>query len=60
MGLKEYGEGSKERLIETFRAGQDYSEQILKQLNFQGEINSTIDRNIKPNLTKINTKKNKR
>lgn len=41
IGLREYGEGSKERLLETFRAGRDYSESILKQLNFKGEINSS-------------------
>lgn len=45
IGLKEYDKGNKERLLETFRAGQDYLEQILKQLNFQGEINSS-NRNI--------------
>lgn len=39
MGLKEYDIVSKERLLETFRAGQDYAEQILKRLDFEGEIN---------------------
>ena len=40
-GLGEYEKGSKERLLETFRAGQDYSEEVLKELNFNGEINSS-------------------
>jgi len=39
IGLREYDKGSKERLIETFKAGQDYAEEILNQLNFTGEIN---------------------
>lgn len=41
-GLKEYDYGQKERLLETFLAGQDYSEQILKKLNFKGDINSSV------------------
>lgn len=43
-GLKEYSGGNKVRLLETFRAGQDYSEEILKQLNFKGDINSSKGR----------------
>ena len=39
--LREYGEGNKERLLRTSRAGQDYFESILNQLNFQGDINSS-------------------
>lgn len=42
LGLKEYDRDSKKRLIETFKAGQDFSEEILKQLNFQGQINSAL------------------
>lgn len=41
QGLKEYDE-SKERLIETFRAGQDHCELILDKLNFNGEINAHV------------------
>ncbi len=36
LGLREYARGDKERLTETFRAGQDFSEGILKNLNFTG------------------------
>lgn len=32
--LKEYDKRLKERLIETFGAGQDYCEQLLKNLGF--------------------------
>lgn len=42
LGLKEYNDVSKERLLETFRAGQDYSDQVLKKLGFEGEINKCI------------------
>lgn len=41
LGLKEYDNVSKERLLETFRAGQEYSEQILEKLNFEGKINDS-------------------
>lgn len=41
MGLKEYDHVSKERLLETFRAGQDYCEQILQRMNFSGDINQS-------------------
>lgn len=40
-GLQEYQTGNKERLLETFRAGQDYSEEVLKKLNFKGEIHTS-------------------
>lgn len=39
IGLKEYDEGSKERLLDTFKTGQDYSNLILNQMNFQSEVN---------------------
>lgn len=42
LGLKEYDTESKERLLETFKAGQDYCEQVLKRLNFKGEINESM------------------
>jgi len=51
-GLKEYDNISKERLLETFRAGQDFSEQLLEKLNFKGDINKnvkTVRRNIDKN-----------
>lgn len=41
-GLKEYDNISKERLLETFRAGQDYSKQVLEKLNFKGDINKSV------------------
>lgn len=52
-GLKEYDDGQKERLLETFRAGQDYSEQILQKLNFKGDINSSV-KTTKKNIGKYN------
>lgn len=39
LGLKEYDDVGKVRLLETFRAGQDYSEQVLKKMEFEGNIN---------------------
>ena len=42
LGLKEYENISKERLLETFRAGQDYSEQVLEKLGFEGSINNQL------------------
>lgn len=42
LGLKEYDDAGKERLIETFKAGQDYSEQILNRMNFEGRVNDSI------------------
>lgn len=42
LGLKEYNHGGKERLLETFRAGQDYCEQVLKKMDFKGEINKSL------------------
>lgn len=42
LGLKEYDDVSKERLLETFRAGQDYCEQVLSRLDFEGEINAAV------------------
>src|SRR5699024_7572660 len=47
LGLKEYDDVSKLRLLETFRAGQDYSEQVLKKLEFEGNINNRIKENEK-------------
>lgn len=41
-GLKEYREGSKERLIDTFKAGQDYVESILEKVGFDGNINDKV------------------
>lgn len=40
LGLKEYEKGSKERLLDTFRAGQDFIEDIFKKLNFNGFANN--------------------
>lgn len=37
MGLKEYGV-SRERLLDTFRAGQDYCKEVLAKTAFSGEI----------------------
>lgn len=42
LGLKEYHHGGKERLLDTFRAGQDYCEQVLERLSFEGEINKSV------------------
>ena len=42
LDLKEYDDVSKERLLETFRAGQDYSQQVLQQLDFEGNINNHV------------------
>ncbi len=42
MGLKDYDDISKERLLETFKVGQDYCEQVLQRLDFEGEINSSM------------------
>ncbi len=51
-GLKEY-DISKERLLETFRAGQDYSEQVLQKLNFKGDINESV-KTVRKNINKPN------
>lgn len=51
-GLTEY-DISKERFLETFRAGQDYAEQILEKLNFKGDINKSI-KTIEENIHKRN------
>ncbi|GEM05431.1 hypothetical protein HMI01_24190 [Halolactibacillus miurensis] len=42
-GLKEYDKGLKERLIDTFGAGQDYCEQLLKNLGFDDQVSSTVE-----------------
>lgn len=42
-GLKEYGSGAKERLSETFRAGQDHFEQVLERMEFTGVINNSVE-----------------
>jgi len=52
-GLKEYDNISKERLLETFRAGQDYSEQLLEKLNFKGDINKSV-KAMKKNINRNN------
>lgn len=53
MGLKEYDNISKERLLETFRAGQDYCEKVLDKLNFKGEINKSV-KTVRGNISKDN------
>lgn len=40
LGLQEYYDIGKSRLIDTFKAGQDYCEEILRKIDFKGEINS--------------------
>src|SRR5690625_4955317 len=52
-GLKEYDTISKERLSETFRAGQDYSEQLLEKLNFKGDINKALE-TVRKNINRYN------
>lgn len=52
-GLKEYDSISKERLLETFRAGQDYSEQVLEKLSFKGDINESV-KTVKKKMNKNN------
>lgn len=42
LGLKEYDNVSKGRLLEIFRVGQDYSEQILAKMDFKENINNDI------------------
>lgn len=49
LGLKEYDKFGSERLLETFRAGQDYSEQVLERMSFDGEINNRKLGKIKKN-----------
>lgn len=39
LGLKEYYDVGKERLLDTFKSGQDYCEEILRKIDFKGEIN---------------------
>ncbi len=52
-GLKEYDTISKERLSETFKVGQDYSEQLLEKLNFKGDINKAL-KTVRKNFNRNN------
>jgi len=43
QGLKEHDNVGKDRLLETFHAGQDYTEQFIEKIGFEGEINHRVE-----------------